>query len=564
MRKKVISIVMIGMFLLISLTTIPVFGKEMDNKENIKILNETLTKAYSSGLSDGPDIDWDGIYYEEEYATAKDIIQTEDGGYLIAGEIYKNSFDAFLLKLDSNGDVEWENNYSAGRSGIWILTATFNKIYEESDGYVVGGYKQIPYIDEYGDNLLRYYLWIVKVDFNGDILWEETDGILDAETRFKDMEMDYDGGYILAGVRYPHPDVQVLTKFNTNGEKEWNKSIYVDSITGLTDCDIDSIRKTSDGGYILYGRSIDSWFEPDSWMVKLNSQFEYDWHKIFTPDDHGARFQDLAVNENGDFVFSLGWGEIVKTDGNGNISWNEKYLNPEVQDINCINVVENDGIETGYIAIGTVNIASWDIWVNRVDLFGNTLWTKKFDSSSIFDSVDEEGMSIKPTSDGGFILAGDKYDGIWIIKLEPEGETISYKPEKPGGPSQGESGIMYTYTTSAKNPYGKKMEFGWDWNGDRIVDEWDDNNGNYYESDEVVRTDHSWTGDGAYLVRVIARDNTYEELSGWSDDLEVIMPKAKSNVFPKDNAIFNVLEFMGFKNLMLFLESLNTYIYKFK
>jgi hypothetical protein len=304
----------------------------------------------------------------------------------------------------------------------------------------------------------------------------------------------------------------------------------------------------SDGGYILYGRSLDSWSEPDSWMVKLNSQFEYEWHETFIPDDHGARFQDLTVNKNGDFVFSLGFGEIVKTDENGIIGWSEKYLNPEVRDIKRISVVENDGVETGYIAVGTVIINSWDIWISRLDLFGNTLWTKNLDSSSIFNVVDEEGVSIKQTSDGGFILAGDKYDGIWIIKLKAEEETSSYKP-KITGPSNGEAGESYNYTFRSTHPEGDDIYFYIDW-GDGTIEEWV----GPYDSGEEVPLSHTWNVNGSYTIGAKARDTNGVE-SGWGS-IEVSMPKTKFHV----NPLVKILQYLNLDDFLskikLFLDEI--------
>jgi len=75
-------------------------------------------------------------------------------------------------------------------------------------------------------------------------------------------------------------------------------------------------------------------------------------------------------------------------------------------------------------------------------------------------------------------------------------------PTKPTGPSVGEININYTFYTSATDPDGDDIKYGWDWNGDDIVDEWTE----YYNSGEQVEMTHLYLSPGTYYIRVIAED----------------------------------------------------------
>ncbi|MBU0498144.1 MAG: S8 family serine peptidase [Candidatus Thermoplasmatota archaeon] len=98
------------------------------------------------------------------------------------------------------------------------------------------------------------------------------------------------------------------------------------------------------------------------------------------------------------------------------------------------------------------------------------------------------------------------------------------KPSKPNGPPNGKAGEQYTYTTTAEDPNGEKLKYGWDWDSDDAVDEWDDNNGNYYPSGQQISTEHTWPEQGTYQIKVIAEDiNGKQGL--WSDPLSISMPK---------------------------------------
>lgn len=104
------------------------------------------------------------------------------------------------------------------------------------------------------------------------------------------------------------------------------------------------------------------------------------------------------------------------------------------------------------------------------------------------------------------------------------------KPSKPSGETQGQTGTSYPYSTSAIDPDGDKLEYGWDWDGDNTVDEWDNNNSNYYPSGAPISTSHAWPTDGTYNIKVKAKD-IYGEESEWSDPLSVTMPKNKEMYF---------------------------------
>jgi len=126
------------------------------------------------------------------------------------------------------------------------------------------------------------------------------------------------------------------------------------------------------------------------------------------------------------------------------------------------------------------------------------------------------------------------------------------KPVKPAGPTSGKPGTAYTYTTSATDPESYPVAYGWDWDGDGTVDQWDDNNGNYYTSGQSISTSHTWSAKGTYNIKVKAKDFHGNEGS-WSDPLAVTMPKSTQIPFlPLLQKLFQMLaeEFPLIKNLL--------------
>ena len=116
----------------------------------------------------------------------------------------------------------------------------------------------------------------------------------------------------------------------------------------------------------------------------------------------------------------------------------------------------------------------------------------------------------------------------FVTKFSPTGvNNPPNKPTKPSGPTNGKPGTSYPYQTDAIDPEGHLVRYGWDWIGDGLVDQWDDNSGAYYTSGVTITTTHSWAAQGTYQVRVMAED-IHGAGSVWSDPLTVTMPRNKA------------------------------------
>ena len=101
--------------------------------------------------------------------------------------------------------------------------------------------------------------------------------------------------------------------------------------------------------------------------------------------------------------------------------------------------------------------------------------------------------------------------------------TSNNAPLQPSlsGPTEGEAGQSYTYTAVTTDPDEDKIRYGFDWNGDGMVDEWTD----YVNSGESVEASHIWQTAGVYSVKVKAQDEDGAE-SDWSTPLTVTIASA--------------------------------------
>ncbi len=146
-----------------------------------------------------------------------------------------------------------------------------------------------------------------------------------------------------------------------------------------------------------------------------------------------------------------------------------------------------------------------------------------------FDDPVEQFTFTAYLSDGTHTIDARAINSVTNYDPTPASDTVTVipntapnKPAKPNGPAQGRAGVSYPYSTSTTDPEADMITYGWDWDGDSVVDEWT----SPVASGATITTSHTWTAQGTYAVKVKAKDSNGAE-SPWSDPLSVTMPKAK-------------------------------------
>ena len=128
---------------------------------------------------------WNKSYGGYSYDTGKDFIQTDDGGYLIAGHytpIYETWSDVGLIKTDDSGNVQWIRHYG-GTDNDFGNSVTMT----DDGGYAVVGIRHSGLPDFTG--------WMLKTDGNGNKLWDKVIG-----GRPDEIIKSNDGNYVVAGL----------------------------------------------------------------------------------------------------------------------------------------------------------------------------------------------------------------------------------------------------------------------------------------------------------------------------------------------------------------------------
>ena len=126
------------------------------------------------------------------------VLDTPDEGVLIAGDTNSNDLDvsrnfggtdAWLIKLNSSGEMEWEKTY--GGSDFETLASI--RSCQNGDLLLIGNTKSSE-MDTAGEN----DLWLMRCSAEGDLLWQKTFGGLDIDLGFDAVELS-DGRILWAG-----------------------------------------------------------------------------------------------------------------------------------------------------------------------------------------------------------------------------------------------------------------------------------------------------------------------------------------------------------------------------
>jgi hypothetical protein len=121
------------------------------------------------------------------------IAQTSDGGYIMAGVNGANS-KLWVLKLTADGTISWQKRYTPD-TGVYGKLATPDCIEQTSYGYILAAHAQ--FLQASDDT--HYDAWVLSLDSGGDVRWQTVLGVEDRHDQIRAIHETADGGTILAG-----------------------------------------------------------------------------------------------------------------------------------------------------------------------------------------------------------------------------------------------------------------------------------------------------------------------------------------------------------------------------
>jgi len=265
---------------------------------------------------------WDSTYGGISYDVGYSLQQTSDGGYVITGYTRSSGAglsDVYLMKTDSLGNTLWDTTYGGDSIDIG------NSVVQTSDGgYIIAGETQSidPGISD---------VYLIKTDSLGSVVWEMTYGGASDDLGYS-VQQTSDGGYIIAGLTYSFGtsggDVYLI-KTDSLGGVVWDTTYG-----GILYDAGHSVQQTSDDGFIIGGHTSSFGAGlGDVYLIRTDSLGTVLWDTTHGGDSSDVGLSVVQTLDEGyvvaGYTWSFGSSEydvyIVKTDSLGSVLWERTY-----------------------------------------------------------------------------------------------------------------------------------------------------------------------------------------------------------------------------------------------
>ena len=361
---------------------------------------------------------WEKTYGGSSDDTATRIIRTQDNGFLLSGTSLSTrsgdkayltnslSPDYWVLKLDKNGQLLWQKNFGGD------FTEKLTAISENSYGYALLGHS---YSDISGDKETdntgsenRADYWLVSTDKTGKLKHTYTYGTVGPELSCCSIASDF--GNVIGGSSYSRAQQGAKTSNPFGGCDYW---IVRTDLSGTKVYDSTIGGSSSDFMTCLVGTHDGGYIaggyseSPISGKKTEASRGAYDYWLLKMNIDGSIKWQKTLGGSLGDYMTS-----VDETRDGGVLVGGYSNSNADGD--------KTENSKGGY-----------DYWLVKLDSSGNKQWDKTFGGSG-----DDKLMGVAELDSGQYIMAGtsnspadgDKASStvggtgksdFWVIRLGP-------------------------------------------------------------------------------------------------------------------------------------------------
>jgi hypothetical protein len=317
------------------------------------------------------------------------------------------NYDLYLLKVDFNGQIIWEMIYPNGPSNT--ESERIKKIIPTQDGNYVALVRIFEWFPLNGS-------WLMKFDTDGNILWiQEYYGYCVAE----DFVETDDGGFIISGRGDDNSlfDDFWMLRLDESGDIIWEFE-NDPAVTQLDWMQVKSIiNHNTENSYILCGYA-----EYNPFFAKINDEGEFLWINSNDSLVYGA---NKLIQVDNDFAFYSGNpGElgIAKIDNTGNfIGITSNAVMDSLASLTGFEYNE----EKGYFLTGSIYVFAGlnyqDIYIANFDNSGELLWQETYDIS-----FSEVAYTMTLSDDNHLYLGGISYwsNSAFLFKFELDNTSV--------------------------------------------------------------------------------------------------------------------------------------------
>ena len=244
---------------------------------------------------------WSKTYEGSNDESASNLVKTSDGGYLLVGVVDNLvpvvSKDIYILKVDQNGNELWSKNYG-GNGGD-----SAKEVINTSDG----GFAIIGNTDSKGAG--DQDIWLLKLDNNGNLQWDKTYGGSNRDGGTDVAQSPDDGyaivGYSIELIDNARD--MYLVRTDESGNEIWNNAFgesYQDGASNVLIVDDGIIIAGSIEVEILPGSREYS----DMFIIKTDFDGNEIWREQFGGDGGSEGASEMILNTDNHIVITGGTG----------------------------------------------------------------------------------------------------------------------------------------------------------------------------------------------------------------------------------------------------------------
>ncbi len=267
---------------------------------------------------------WDkrfGGALEEDFTS---VIQAKDSGYVLAGwskssvsgdktqnnwDITNNHYDNWVVKIDALGNKQWDKRFGGVDNELMYAGCLLQA---NDGGYLIGSPSASGISGDKTQASIGWYdYWIVKMDSNGNKIWDKSYCGLDVDD-LTSIISTVDNGFLLGGFSYSDTGADKtqpnwggkdywIIKIDSAGNKLWDKDYG-----GTGNEELYNLYATNDGGYLLAGtsesdisgdKSEDNLSLLQAWLIKTDSAGNKEWDKTILIDSFAYNVYAMQTND---------------------------------------------------------------------------------------------------------------------------------------------------------------------------------------------------------------------------------------------------------------------------
>lgn len=438
----------------------------------MKTLFFTIASVFVLNIySQSSDIQWQKTIAGNDMDNPGKMIQSTNGNYFSVGATtssigdlapYKGNWDAWITKIDVNGNFVWKKNIGGSNTDI------LNDIIQTNDGnFIAVGGSSSTDEDLTGVTFNNTkFGWLVKFDANGNILWHKKFGGSGTETGTLIKESANGELHIFTTSYSNNLDVQTHYGTTTTSDISYFKFsstgtlLFQKTFGGSEEERLSGITVTSDGGFVVVASSYSNDYDisqhvgtiadKNTWIFKIDGNQNIIWEKSFLIDGYGATYNVKELS-NSHIMFSYqnhlfydGSSHLdamlITLDAQGNLVRQKSIGGAKHDDI--VDILEMSpnhimllGCTNSNDSIVTSNPGNTNpVWILEIDSLSNINWQKAYGGS-----ISEYGTNFFKTNDNSLVITANTrshdldvinnnywncmcYD-VWLFKLTPSSVT---------------------------------------------------------------------------------------------------------------------------------------------